>query len=662
MEPLVVETSLEIGDWQALQTYLRQRLLGRSRRKQLLGFLALIGLLLLVFSGSERLFGKNASLPLLAGFLLASFLLLMVSLRQAKAYRPRPDSPLLARARMEFAASGIHMTRAGQTGLTEWRAIQAIDDTATHVFFVLDRALAYVVPKRAITSVTPDEFVARVRALREAAVNPAPAAELPRVAPPAFTPAISAEPLPEWITARPLAAPVPDQPAFWPSLKRNLITGVRTILGRKVSPTDVVPTFDQAAGLLAITIAVAAILDWQRGPSDASFDSDGLYTWALWLGLVLLACALIARVQSPAAETRKVFVIALAVAPWVIAVMWALEKIPVLARSEEVLSIVLIALLLSVGFNVARAAQGFMTLGSFFVVVLASVLLGRMDTLIWLDTRTWHESSSASEGDNSYSDWSASESLLFNEPARIAEAVDSLAPERPGTSDVYFVGFAGDGSQGVFRREALFGQKVFATSMGSGERSIELINDDDDRIAYPLGTMSGLHYALSLLASRMNASEDIVVLFLTSHGSKDDGVSVQNGGLPLNDIEPEQIRRALDASGIKWRIVIVSACYAGTFVEPLEDENTLVITAADAEHTSFGCADDRDLTYFGEAFLRDALPKATSLEGAFKKARAAIRAREKEEKLTPSNPQLYLGDAMRHKLDSLGPLPLTATR
>jgi len=327
-----------------------------------------------------------------------------------------------------------------------------------------------------------------------------------------------------------------------------------------------------------------------------------------------------------------------------------------------VLSIVLIALLLSVGFNVARAAQGFMTLGSFFVVVLASVLLGRMDTLIWLDTRTWHESSSASEGDNSYSDWSASESLLFNEPARIAEAVDSLAPERPGTSDVYFVGFAGDGSQGVFRREALFGQKVFATSMGSGERSIELINDDDDRIAYPLGTMSGLHYALSLLASRMNASEDIVVLFLTSHGSKDDGVSVQNGGLPLNDIEPEQIRRALDASGIKWRIVIVSACYAGTFVEPLEDENTLVITAADAEHTSFGCADDRDLTYFGEAFLRDALPKATSLEGAFKKARAAIRAREKEEKLTPSNPQLYLGDAMRHKLDSLGPLPLTATR
>jgi len=285
-----------------------------------------------------------------------------------------------------------------------------------------------------------------------------------------------------------------------------------------------------------------------------------------------------------------------------------------------------------------------------------------MDTLIWLDTRTWHESSSASEGDNSYSDWSASESLLFNEPARIAEAVDSLAPERPGTSDVYFVGFAGDGSQGVFRREALFGQKVFATSMGSGERSIELINDDDDRIAYPLGTMSGLHYALSLLASRMNASEDIVVLFLTSHGSKDDGVSVQNGGLPLNDIEPEQIRRALDTSGIKWRIVIVSACYAGTFVEPLEDENTLVITAADAEHTSFGCADDRDLTYFGEAFLRDALPKATSLEGAFKKARAAIRAREKEEKLTPSNPQLYLGDAMRHKLDSLGPLPLTATR
>ncbi len=82
-------------------------------------------------------------------------------------------------------------------------------------------------------------------------------------------------------------------------------------------------------------------------------------------------------------------------------------------------------------------------------------------------------------------DWYSAESLFFNEPERIAEAVDALEPERPGVADVYYVGFAGDGSQRVFRREALFGQDVFAKRLGSGPRSLELINDEDDRISYP---------------------------------------------------------------------------------------------------------------------------------------------------------------------------------
>jgi hypothetical protein len=194
--------------------------------------------------------------------------------------------------------------------------------------------------------------------------------------------------------------------------------------------------------------------------------------------------------------------------------------------------------------------------------------------------------------------------------------------------------------------------------MGSGERSIELINDKDDRIGYPLGTAPSLRHALIRLAGRMNVDEDVLVLMLTSHGSADDGIHVENGNLPLNSVDPESVLRALDASGIKWRIVIVSACYSGTFIEPLENENTIVITASDANNTSFGCADDRDLTYFGEAFLRDALPKATSLEGAFEAARKAIAKREGAEKLTPSNPQIFVGGAIREKLASLGKFPI----
>ena len=87
----------------------------------------------------------------------------------------------------------------------------------------------------------------------------------------------------------------------------------------------------------------------------------------------------------------------------------------------------------------------------------------------------------------------------------------------------------------------------------------------------------------------------MLVLFLTSHGSQD-GLEVQNGSLPLAQLAPADLRELLDASAIRWRIIIVSACYAGVFFDELKTETTLIVTAADAEHTSFGCEEDRDLT------------------------------------------------------------------
>ena len=65
----------------------------------------------------------------------------------------------------------------------------------------------------------------------------------------------------------------------------------------------------------------------------------------------------------------------------------------------------------------------------------------------------------------------------------------------------------------------------------------------------------------------------------------------------------------LRESGIRWRVIVVSACYAGSFIEPLRDENTDHPDRGGRDRTSFGCSDDNDLTYFGEAFYRDALPK-----------------------------------------------------
>jgi transposase InsO family protein len=151
----------------------------------------------------------------------------------------------------------------------------------------------------------------------------------------------------------------------------------------------------------------------------------------------------------------------------------------------------------------------------------------------------------------------------------------------------------------------------------------------------------------------MNIDRDVLFLSISSHGTDDPAIIVSNSQLPLQDLTDEDLADALRESGIKWRVIIISACYAGGFIERLSDPQTIVITAAAADRTSFGCSNDRDLTYFGEAFYRDALPTASSLRGAFDTAKAAIAARERLEHVTPSNPQAYFGEAMEERLASM---------
>jgi GrpB-like predicted nucleotidyltransferase (UPF0157 family) len=98
---------------------------------------------------------------------------------------------------------------------------------------------------------------------------------------------------------------------------------------------------------------------------------------------------------------------------------------------------------------------------------------------------------------------------------------------------------------------------------------------------------------------------------------------------------------------------VISACYAGSFIDTLADDDTIVLAAAAADKTSFGCANDRDLTYFGEAFYRDALPAHASLRATFEATKTAIAKREKEEGIDASEPQAYWGERMTKRLATI---------
>jgi len=245
------------------------------------------------------------------------------------------------------------------------------------------------------------------------------------------------------------------------------------------------------------------------------------------------------------------------------------------------------------------------------------------------------------------------EAVLFSQAARIDRALAAVGRETSPVAQGFFLGFAGVGDQKVFAQEITLASRVIGERYDTGARRLLLINDQRDMERAPLATVSGLKYALRGLGSRMNAERDVLFLSISSHGTEDPAIAVSNSQLPLQDLAPEDLADALRESGIKWRVIIISACYAGGFIDSLKDPQTIVIAAAAADRTSFGCSNDSDLTYFGEAFYRDALPAAGSLRAAFDTAKAAIAARERREHVTPSNPQAYFGKEMEARLGLL---------
>ena len=421
---------------------------------------------------------------------------------------------------------------------------------------------------------------------------------------------------------------------------------------RRRWPPQLAVSFDQVIALTVITLAVWALLDYLHAEAHAPLSLDGLFGWACYLLLALAGCALVARAQDRDAPTRRLLVAALSVAPFVLAAFWLAGDLAWVAGHSLTATVVGVLYLLALALQVVGAAFGpvriMPALTALAVVVVAPLIINLLD----LDTRLWVTAAGPAPEAEQSDESEDAEALFYDQPARIAAAVARVEAAPPGAPGVYFVGFAGDGDPGVFRREAQFAGEVFAERYGSERRSVLLINDVDDRNSWPIASVSGLAQTLRLLATRMNPDQDVLVLFLTSHGSED-GLEIENGSLPLAQLEPGDLRQALDASGIRYRVIVLSACYAGVFIDELKTETSAIITASDASHTSFGCEEDRDLTWFGEAFLKDSLRGSASLEDAFHKASGLISRREDAAHETHSNPQMYVGALMRSKLAAL---------
>jgi hypothetical protein len=245
------------------------------------------------------------------------------------------------------------------------------------------------------------------------------------------------------------------------------------------------------------------------------------------------------------------------------------------------------------------------------------------------------------------------EALMYKQQAMLDKALAELKPQRKKHSDIYFVGFAPYAMQDVFSKEIAYAKNLMDKRFDTKGRSINLVNHLKTTDKLPLATATNLGHTLNRIGKLMDKEEDVLVLYLTSHGSREHELSVDFYPLALNDLTPTKLKTMLDQAGIKWRVVIISACYSGGYIKPLQAPNTLIATASAADKTSFGCGNEFEFTYFGQAFFKDQLNHQTSFISALKQADIEIGKREVREKKEPSKPQLSVGAEIETKLLSL---------
>ena len=417
----------------------------------------------------------------------------------------------------------------------------------------------------------------------------------------------------------------------------------------------------QLIGLFLLNLAAGLAYDiYAAYPGPGRFDWDALPGASFWALPLLLSAWLIAHLGRPADASR--LMLPMAVAGFALGALgsFASSALAVLADFftpidrfyQWLIWVPVLWVALGWAFGAPRLA-GLRGGRAVVAAVLAAALVVAPQWTADAGARLWVAAADDPGSDASSQNGAAAEQVLYAQTDLLEDALDRIAPGRPGVTELYSIAFAGSGSEDVFLNEAQGVNETMAELFDTGDRSIVLANSQKHAGETPFATVTALQRALATIAQRMDEGEDILFLFLTSHGSPDHRLDVSLAPYQLEPLTPVRLRALLDESGIRFRVIVVSACYSGGFVRTLASPDTLVITASGADRASFGCRDGRQWTDFGRAYFKEALPATGSFEGALQRARELIAQREAAAKLTPSEPQIFVGDAIRERLQSL---------
>jgi hypothetical protein len=441
-------------------------------------------------------------------------------------------------------------------------------------------------------------------------------------------------------------------------LGRNLVAGLRLCFGFPVSFLSFRVTVRQLLMLLAISVLIGAANDYVRAGPGAILDPQAIvYEGFEAAVLLLVGAALSAAFRQPHLRLALPVIVlssdpALGIANLILALPGNQSGI----EGYRIQWIGFWLLIVWIAFIYWRAvAIALVPKEPRFwwrSVAGGALLLAGVPLAIWAN-QPWFYAPQASTAPVAHYANPAAENVLIKQPELLYDALTSLEDERPGVTDLYFVGFAPYAGEDVFRKDIEVARDLFDDRFDTDGRSVVLINNPQTMLDTPFATVSNLRATLSEIGDIIDPDQDVVMVYLSSHGSKDHKLSIEFPPLQLDSLSPQTLKQMLDDAGIKWRIIVVSACYSGGFIEPLKDDRSLIITASAADRTSFGCGTESAATYFGDALFEHALRFEDSFLKAFEEAKKLIADREKSEKRRASNPQIFVGKSMAQKLPKL---------
>lgn len=246
--------------------------------------------------------------------------------------------------------------------------------------------------------------------------------------------------------------------------------------------------------------------------------------------------------------------------------------------------------------------------------------------------------------------WEAGRSAAWelDQRRKLLAAVDAIKPHKKGVVDAFVLVVSLDADP-VFAKEARETANVLERRYSAKGRTVVLAAGTD----LAAGSPANLAAALAAMRAKMDVKEDALILYTTSHGGPDIGLVYRDAQNGYGMIAPQRLAQLFAELQIERRLVMISACYSGPFLNALATPSSIIVTAADDDRTSFGCAPGNDWTFFGDALINNALRKPIPFAAAAQEAFGLISGWEYGKGLTGSKPRIFIGEDAKAWLATL---------